>query len=158
MDLLIVFGALASLGVQLRRLPPQNVFAIALLILGMSTGIELLAVNTGVPFTDSLSAKFYQNESFGHVAWPVPLLWVILILLNRNVAKSILARRRAARFYGTEMLLLASILTASCYNLILTPSRDAFLSTNFAGVFFSSAALLLCLTPWLIEKKPHPEP
>jgi uncharacterized membrane protein len=97
--LLIAAGStLASLSGQV---PAQNA-VLAAVVLGCAGGAaHLLGALTGVPF----GPYAYHPENIGQMLfyslpWTVPLIWVVVVLNSRGVARLILRRYRGKPVYG----------------------------------------------------------
>src|SRR5947209_5694817 len=146
MEFILIFAAIFSVAILLRRLPLQNVIALALLIAVISGAGEILATLAGFP-----SVLFsHDAKLFGIVPWPMPLLWMVLILNARALAKKILQRWRAGKKNGFELLIVASLLAAALFS-----ATEMFFSGKwnwkiFASQFSIAALLLIWATPWLI--------
>ena len=153
MGAIILLATLVTLIGQSRRLPLQNIIAITILILGLTTAIELFAAKTGLPYGTNISVVFHGVKTIGGMTWPVPLVWLVLLLNARSVAKQII-RRRVSKYYGTGILLVASVLTTAGYFGILALARGVWFWNDLVGIFLTSAGIFICLTPWLIKKRP----
>src|SRR5205823_10968968 len=93
--------AATSLTGLARRLPEQNVFMAAALIVAISFAIAGLAEKTGVPFgpriyTDALGARILG------VPWPIPLVWLVVIVNGRGVARLIMRPWRKTTYRSEE--------------------------------------------------------
>src|SRR5437899_7727823 len=104
----LLAAATSLLGLA-RRLPEQNVFMAAMLIAAISFTIAIVAEKTRVPFgprgyTDALGGKI------SGVPWPMPLLWLVVIVNSRGVARLILRPWRKTTYYGFWVIGLASLL------------------------------------------------
>jgi uncharacterized membrane protein len=169
----LLAAATSLLGLA-RRLPEQNLFVAATLITAISFTIEIVAVKTRVPFgprgyTDALGGKIFG------VPWPMPLLWLVVIVNGRGVARLILRPWRKTTYYGFWVIGLAGLL-AVFFDAGLEPfaSRakhywfwersDNVLSwhsapwVNFLGWFVTALGILGFTTPWLINKQPVKQP
>ena len=155
MEWCILIAALVTLGIQSRRQPLQNVVTIAFLLLTISFAVEWFSSKTGLPIVRGLSHDIPAANHIAGISRIVPFVWLILLLNFRWIIKWVWKKRRAQRFYGTEILLITSGLVALCYGLLpLTFGRPMVLR-NLPGAFLTSIILLLAVTPWLIEKKPQ---
>jgi uncharacterized membrane protein len=172
-ELLLAVGTtLLGLG---RRLPFQNVLMAAALIGSISAGILLVATVSGVPFgpivyTDALGEKLFQV-----LPWPMPLIWVVILINARGVARLIMRPWRKTPVYGFWVIGLAGVL-ALFFDLglepvaifqrrwwVWQPTRAVFFWhtapwVNFLGWFVVAVAILLFTTPWLINKMPVRRP
>ncbi|HEY2952013.1 MAG TPA: carotenoid biosynthesis protein [Verrucomicrobiae bacterium] len=174
-DSVLVLMATASTLLRLvRRLPLQNVLMAALVIAFISAGAVWIGAISGWPFgsfgfTERLGAKL-----FGTVPWPIPLLWIVIILNARAVAELILKPWRRAELYGYAVLGVACLL-AVLLDLGLEPfavqvkafwiwnSTPSTLPwhtapwVNFLGWIVISLMGLVLSVPWLINKRPVQE-
>lgn len=143
----LVFAGV-SLALHARRLPPQNLFAVALLIFGSATAAEWCARVLGFPFTPLL-----WEENF----WCLPMVWIGVILTSRKIAQLFFDSRRGTGNYGFWILGGTILFVA-----VLWVSLEAILSeirvTNLIGRLLTSLAILLLIFPWLIEKRPRRHP
>ena len=160
--------SLVSLG---RRLPPQNVFACGAVLFAIVSMAHIVGAKTGMPF-----GKFEGTEQLGPrllklMVWPVPFLWLAVLLSCRGIAKLVLRPYRRNKRYGWLLILIASVL-ALCTALAVEPF--AVLSrgwwrweldpknfalwgvpwTDYAGWWAISWLALAFATPWLIQKRP----
>src|SRR5438477_4598183 len=108
-DLFWLLAAATSLLGLARRLPGQNVLMATTLIAAISFIIAVVAEKTRVPFgprayTDALGGKILG------VPWPLPLLWLVVIVNARGVARLILRPWRKTTYYGFWVIGLASLL------------------------------------------------
>jgi len=90
-DAIVVVLAVASTLVSLAgQLPAQNV-ALAAAIVGIMGGaIHVLGAFTGIPFGPITYAPQSGLRLLGTAPWFMPLLWIIIILNARGVARLIL--------------------------------------------------------------------
>jgi len=169
-----LLAATTSLLGLARRLPVQNAFVAATLIAAISFTIAMVAEKTRVPFgprgyTDALGGKILG------VPWPMPLLWLVVIVNSRGVARLILRPWRKTTYYGFRVIGLACLL-AVVFDAGLEPFATRarhywFWKThinelgwysapwmNFLGWFVTTLAILGFTTPWLINKQPVKQP
>lgn len=98
--LLVITLTLATLTNLSRQLPGQNVL-LAATIVGVIGGIAHgVGAATAIPFgpftyLDSCGPKFFNT-----LAWPIPALWIIIVLNSRGVARLILRPWRKLKNYG----------------------------------------------------------
>jgi uncharacterized membrane protein len=167
-------AAITSLLALGRRLPTQNVLMSAALIASISGGILLVATASGVPFGPLLYSDALGEKIFQTLPWPVPLLWVVIIVNARGVARLAMRPWRKTNFYGFWVIGLACLL-AMIFDLGLEPfavfvkgwwgwqlTRSARWYTapwvNWLGWFITALAVLAFTTPWLINKQPVKRP
>jgi uncharacterized membrane protein len=169
-----LLAAVTSLLGLARRLPEQNLFAAAALVAAISFTIGVVAEKTRVPFgprvyTDALGGKILG------VPWPMPLIWLVVIVNGRGVARLILRPWRKTTYYGFWVIGLAGLL-AVLFDAGLEPFATRarhywFWEThvnvpgwysapwvNFLGWFVSALGILGFTTPWLINKQPVKQP
>jgi uncharacterized membrane protein len=173
--LLPVLAAATSLLALGRRLPFQNVLVAATVIVGLSTAIVAVGALSGVPFGPVVYSDDFAERLFGVVPWPMPLLWVALVINGRGVARLIMRPWRKTNFYGYWVIGLACLL-AVVFDLGLEPfavqmkgwwiwlSGKSVLSwhtapwVNCLGWFITAMAILALSIPWLINKQPVKQP
>jgi uncharacterized membrane protein len=173
--LLPVLAAATSFLALGRRLPLQNVLMAAAVIGGLSGGIVAVGVLSGVPFGPIVFSDAFAERLFAVVPWPIPLLWVALIINGRGVARLIMRPWRKTNFYGYWVIVLACLLVV-LFDLGLEPfavhvqgwwiwlaSKSA-LSwhtapwVNSLGWFITGMVILALSIPWLINKQPIKQP
>jgi len=98
--LLIVTLTLATLTQLARQLPAQNVLLAAAIIGTVGGTAHGLGALTAIPFgpfayMDRIGPVFYHL-----FAWPIPFLWIIVVLNSRGVARLILRPWRKLKRYG----------------------------------------------------------
>jgi len=170
--LLLTFAA--TLLAQARSLPAQNVAMIAALIMLISGVIQTIGVKTGVPFGRYFYTESMGPELFHLLPWPVPLLWVVIVLNSRGVTRLILRPWRTIPNYGYWSIGLTCFLAV-----LFDASLEPFASranhfwiwqtprnvpawygapwVNFASWGAATLLILGITTPWLINKKPAGE-
>jgi uncharacterized membrane protein len=98
--LLIVTLTLATLTNLMRQLPGQNVL-LAATIIGVVGGIAHgVGAITAIPFGPFAYVDGSGPKLFNTLAWPIPALWIILVLNSRGVARLVLRPWRKLRNYG----------------------------------------------------------
>lgn len=172
----LVLAATASTLISLsRRLPGQNVFLAATIIAVIGGFVQVLGTITAVPFGPYLYTQAAGPRLLGLLPWWVPLVWVIVILNSRGVARLILRPWRKARTYGLRLIGLTTVLSLLCdFGLepfaarmkgyvLWSPTRLGFSwygapVTNFAGWTVTALLMLAFVTPALINKSPVKHP
>jgi uncharacterized membrane protein len=172
---IIILACAITLWRMGRNLPAQNVVACAGLCVLMSGAIEIIGTLTGVPF-----GPFFYTENLGPLLfrvlpWPIPLLWFVVLLTSRGVARLILKPWRGTSNHGLWSIALTCLL-AVLFDAALEPcgarvnrwwvwtlsrTRPVWYGApwiNFAGWAVSSLFILGLVTPFLINKKPAEEP
>jgi uncharacterized membrane protein len=157
------------------RLPLQNVFSVAALIVCFSLIIEVIGVQTSLPFGSYVHTETVGPRVFGLVAWPAPLIWLVIVLNARGVARLVLRPWRKFHYYGLWVIGLSALLVVTM-NLAAQPFASRVLNlwmwqtpitqsswhhvpwTAFIGEFAVTICILAFATPWLINKQPSRQP
>ncbi len=169
-----LLAAATSLFGLARRLPGQNMLMAATLITAMAFIILVVGEKTRVPFgprayTDALGGKILG------VPWPMPLLWLVVVINSRGVARLILRPWRKTTYYGFWVIGLACMLAV-----LFDAGLEAFATrakhywfwethanapgwysapwVNFLGWFVTALGILAFTTPWLVNKQPVKQP
>jgi uncharacterized membrane protein len=154
-----------------RRVPLQSVIVAALLILAISGIVLAVGVRTGVPFGLFTYTNTAGAQLFDTLPWTMPLLWLVMILNCRGVARLILKPWRKLRVYGFWMMGITSLLAAlfglglepfaTCVNrywIWETPANSPGWYrapwVSFFGRAMTALLILAFATPWLINKRP----
>jgi uncharacterized membrane protein len=163
-----VFSTVLALG---RRLPAQNVLMTVVVVSGLSTGIMTVATLTGVPLGPFTYTGNFGEKLFNVIPWPIPLLWLLVIINGRGVARLVMRPWRKTNFYGFWVIGLACAF-AVILDLSLEPfavyarglwvwqaSKTALSFytapwVNFLGWLIIPLAILSFSIPWLINKQP----
>jgi len=171
----IVVAFVATLWRLARALPWQNVAACAAMIALASSTIEIVGVTTGIPFGPFHYTEKLGQRLLGVLPWPAPMIWVVVLLNARGVARLILRPWRKAVNYGIWSVSLSGLL-AALFDAGLVPvashdwgwwiwptpnSLPSWYGTprlNFALWWFVYSILLTLMTPWLIHKRASLEP
>jgi uncharacterized membrane protein len=169
----LLTAATSLLGLA-RRLPEQNLFMAAVLIATLSFTLALVGEKTRVPFGPRSYTAALGDKIFG-VPWPMPLLWMVIIINSRGVARLIMRPWRKTTYYGLWVIGLACLLAVS-FDAGLEPFATRvrhywFWEThlnipswysapwvNFLGWFVATLGILAFTTPWLINKQPVKQP
>ncbi len=167
----IALAAITVLTCLARRLPWQNVAALGLVIFLTSGMMLAVAVKTGFPLGRLNFSTDFGPRLLGFVAWPMPFLWVAVLLASWQCAKVILRPWRRLKGYGW-VLLGVSVGLAVLQTLALEPlghrvkgwwswtpvERPLSWYGAPPGLLIGTplliAALLLLATPWLLPKRP----
>jgi uncharacterized membrane protein len=174
--LLLLAAAAATLSALCRQLPAQNVVFASFLI-GLCAGaVEALNAIAGVPF----GPLEYHRDNIGNflffpLPWAVPVLWVVLLLNSRGVARLILRSQRHTANYGFRVIGL-TVLLVTIFELSLQPYATQLKYywewkptklpstwytapwTHFLSCGVISLLILMFVTPILINKSPTPRP
>jgi uncharacterized membrane protein len=98
--ILLLLAAASTLSALTRRLPSQNVLLAAAGIALIGGGAHALAAKSGIPFGPLIFGGMDDLLLFKTLPWPVPVLWIIVILNSRGVARLILRPWRKIKIYG----------------------------------------------------------
>jgi len=158
-----------------RRLPLQNVLMAGLLIGGLASVLTAVAAVSGMPIGPIYYTERMGEKVAGVVPWPIPLLWIILIINGRGVARLIMRPWRRTNYYGYWVIGFTCLL-AVVFDLSLEPfavkvnnywlwlGKQSLLRwhtapwVNFLGWFVSALGLIAFTMPWLINKHPVKQP
>jgi len=168
----ILIATASTLAALWRRLPLQNVLLATLGIAVIGGALSALGVKTGLPFGQFLFGSGMGTEIFKTLPWAMPLIWVVVILNSRGVARLILRPWRKTRAYGFRVIGITALLV-----LLFVIALDPFASRvkhfwlwvpttlpvtwqgasliNFFAWTFIALLILLVITPVLIIKKPR---
>lgn len=156
---------------QCRSLPFQNVLVVFIFILVIAGIIQTIGTATSIPFGPYIYADAAGDRVFDVLPWPLPLVWAVVILNCRGVARLLLRPWRKVRTYGFRLIGLTGLLTA-LFALGLDPFatrahrmwvwQESRGGINWFGApwinFFAwgmtTLLILVFTTPWLINKKP----
>lgn len=177
LDCLTLGLAVAATALSLsRQLPAQNV-VLAAFVVGMAgAAAQLLSALAAVPFGPIV----YNAQNTGRflvypLPWSVPLIWIVVLLNSRGVARLMLRSRRRCAYYGFWVIGLAAVLVV-IFEFSLEPyatqvkeywswkptkiHSDWFGTpwVDFVGCAATAALILLFVTPALINKSPNPPP
>ncbi len=173
--LLLLLATAGTLIALVRQLPLQNVLLAAGVIALMGGAVQALGVTTGIPFGPFLFGTDAGPRLFKTLPWAQPLIWVVVILNSRGVARLILRPWRKIRNYGFWLIGMTALLSV-LFDLALDPFAARvkhywlWLPTKFPANwqgaplvnFFSWAAVSLLIlafvTPALINKNPARRP
>lgn len=173
--LLLVSAALCALLSLAQRLPLQNVLTAGLLIFSISGIIVGIATATGVPFGPLVFSDIMGMRFFDAVPWTVPVLWIVIIITGRGVARLMMRPWRRTNYYGFWVMGITASL-AVLFDLGLEPFavsvkhywmwRPNLASlqwhmapwVNFLSWFVTALAIVIFTLPWLINKQPVKRP
>jgi len=169
--LLVVLATAVTLAGLSRRLPGQNVILASLIIAFIASGVQSLGALSGIPFGPYVYD--YHNigrELFYPLPWAVPMMWVVIILNARGVARLILRPWRKIRAYGFWVMGITTVLVV-LFDLgfepfatrvksfwFWTPTKLPFTWSgapliNFFAWAVATLLILAFATPSLIDKK-----
>jgi uncharacterized membrane protein len=172
--LLWTLAAAAALSGLARRLPGQNVLLSAALIAALSFTIAVVADRTAVPYGPRVYSDRLGETILG-VPWPVPLMWIVILVTGRGVARLIMRPWRKTTYYGFWVIGLTGLLA-----LLVDLGLDPFAArvkrfwlwqtspnvlnwysapwVNFLGWLATALGILGFTTPWLMNKQPVKQP
>lgn len=168
--LLVVTLTVSTLMSLARQLPGQNVLLAAAIIAvlgGIAHGVNAL---TAIPFGPLAYGEGCGPKLFGTLAWPLPALWIILVLNSRGVARLIVRPWRKLKNYGFWLIGITTALVilldlglepfatrANSYWLWLPTTFPVTWHqsplTNSLGWLVSTLLILAFATPPLINKQ-----
>ncbi|MEY2407762.1 MAG: hypothetical protein QOF48_432 [Verrucomicrobiota bacterium] len=157
------------------RLPLQNVLMAAISTASLAIGILSIAAVSGSPFGPIVYTDELGERVFNVVPWPLPMLWVVLIINSRGVARLVMRPWRKTNYYGFWVIGIACALitifalgfepfaviaksywvwqaAAGTANWFRTPW------VSFLGWFLTALAITALSIPWLINKHPVKQP
>jgi putative membrane protein len=173
--LLILLATISTLAALARQLPLQNVLPAASVIALMGCAVHTLGAITGIPFGPFIFGVEAGPQFLKTLPWAMPLIWVVVILNSRGVARLILRPWRKIRNYGFWLIGLTAALTM-LFDLAFDPFASRlkhywlWMPTKFPLTwqgaplvnFFSwavvSLLMLMFVTPALINKNPVRRP
>lgn len=118
--ILVITTAFATLTSMTQQLAGQNVM-LAATIIGVVGGIaHAVGAITGIPFGPFAYSNSAGPMFFGKLAWPMPVIWIIVILNARGVARLILKPWRKLKNYGFWVIGVAAALVV-LFDLALEP-------------------------------------
>jgi hypothetical protein len=143
-QLLLMIGAGATFVGLARRLPWQNVLLASCMIAGIACLVTWLRGH--------LPGSSHGPEHL----WTSAMLWIVLIINSRGLARLVLRARRQTKFYGYEVIFLAALLATIFHLGLEWGIGDG--APGWGEAIFSGGTALLCLllaTPILINKRPQ---
>lgn len=167
---LILAATLTTLVSLTRQLPAQNVMLAAAVIAFIGGMIHAIGAATAIPFGPFSYTGSAGPQFFNTLAWPMPLVWIVVILNSRGVARLILRPWRKVRTYGFWLIGITVALTV-LFDLALEPFAAAVKHywlwhptrlpftwvgapvTNFLGWLVTALFTLVFATPALINKR-----
>ena len=118
--LLVITAAFATLTSMARQLAGQNVMLAATIIAVAGGVAHAVGVITGIPFGPFAYLSGAGPMFFNTLAWPMPAVWIIVILNARGVARLILKPWRKLKNYGFWVIGVAAALVV-LFDLALEP-------------------------------------
>ena len=169
--ILLLSATVTSLVALGRRLPLQNVVMTALCIAFISSAIMTVAALTGIPLGPYVYSEDVGEKMFDVLPWTVPLIWIVVVVNGRGVARLMMRPWRKTNYYGFWVIGLTCGM-AVLLDLGLEPFavfvRDYWIWqvpksvphwytapwVNFLGWFVVTLSILAFSIPWLINKQP----
>jgi putative membrane protein len=175
--LCIVLAAASTLAAMWRRLPLQNVLpaALGIAVIGggfSAFGASSLGAKTGLPFGPFIYGSALGPKIFNLLPWAMPLVWVVIILNSRGVARMILRPWRKTKSYGYKVIGLTGLLVVA-FDVALEPfafrirhywnwmptsfplTWQCATPINFMAWWLIAVLILLFISPLLIVKRPR---
>lgn len=118
--LLVITTGFATLTSMSRQLAGQNVMLAATIVGVVGGAAHAVGVITGIPFGPFAYSNSAGPMFFGTLAWPMPVIWIIVILNARGVARLILKPWRKLKNYGFWIIGVAAALVV-LFDLALEP-------------------------------------
>lgn len=118
--LLILSLTIATLTSLARQLPGPKVLLGASIVAILGAGAHAIGVTAAIPFGPFVYTDLVGPRLFGTVAWPIPLVWIIVILNARGVTRLGLKPWRKTKTYGFWVIGVATLLVV-LFNLGMDP-------------------------------------
>ncbi len=171
--LLIVF--LATIVSEARGLPLQNVLFAASLIAVITGIVEAIGAASGIPFGSRVFLDDFGSQIFETLPLAWPILWIVLLLNSRGVARLVLRPWRKSKSYGFRVIGLTCLLVVALdlgFEPFANRANRFWVWTmkknivswfdapwvNFFSVGVTALLVLAFVTPWLINKQPSKRP
>jgi hypothetical protein len=167
--LLAVLAIALTFSYSIMELPIANVLWASLLIGILGGMVQAVELRSG-GFSLHKFVYFRQdgNAPFPRLAWVAPLIWIVVLLNARGIARLMVRRLRHEPNYGLWVMGITIILSA-----MWQESFDFFVANVTGGLFYpywynlpamrffawaaTSLLTLLLVTPILIDKTPQPK-
>jgi uncharacterized membrane protein len=108
---LLLLATASTLAALTRQLPGQNVLLAAFIIALVGGITHTVGAKSGIPFGPFIFGADIGWKIFGTLPWTMPLLWVVVVLNSRGVARLILRPWRKMRTYGFWLIGLTALFT-----------------------------------------------
>jgi uncharacterized membrane protein len=109
--LLLLLATFSTLVALTRQLPAQNVFLATFIIALIGSTAHTVGVLSGIPFGPFMFGLEIGDKLFKTLPWATPLLWVVVVLNSRGVARLVLRPWRKMRTYGFWLIGLTALFT-----------------------------------------------
>lgn len=167
---LLLLATVSTLVALARQLPTQNVWLAAIIIALVGGLAHIFGAMSGIPFGPFMFGAEAGLKLFGTLPWLMPLLWVVVVLNSRGVARLVLRPWRKMRTYGFWLIGLTALFTMlfDCalqpfaahlkHYWIWTTGGFSLMPhgaplTNSVGWFIVTLLILAFVTPTLINKQ-----
>ena len=168
----ILFATAGTLVSLWRQLPLQNIVLAAFAIAIIGGGLSALGARTALPFGPFIYGSQMGPQMFKTLPWAVPLVWVVIVLNSRGVARLILRPWRKNKNYGFRAIALTGVLVL-LFDVTLEPfatlvkhywrwaptaipvTWQGTALVNFLSWGFAAVLILFFVMPVLISKKPR---
>lgn len=168
----IVIAAAGTLAALWRRLPMQNVLLAAFGVAAIGGGFSALGARTDLPFGPFVFTPGIGPLMLKTLPWAMPLVWVVVVLNSRGVARLILRPWRKTRAHGFRIIGMTGLLVL-LFDVAFEPFAARvkhfwlWLPTawpltwqgaslmNFLAWALITVLILLFVTPAMIVKRPR---
>ncbi len=156
-----------------RRLPAQNVVAIAGIGGGIAVAIEALNGTTQIPFGQRTLSEQYGPVAFG-VGWFQPFLWLATAMACRGAARLAVRPWRKLQYYGIWVMAVATLLAlalalaheaagggAGWWRRENRPGTWTWYECPWASMLgwaLTTLVIYAFTTPWFLNKQPVKQP
>jgi hypothetical protein len=156
-----------------RRLPSQNIVAIACVGGGIALVIESLNAATQIPFGQRTLSERYGPVLFG-VGWFQPFLWLAMAMACRGVARLAVRPWRKLQYYGIWVMAVATLLAlvlalvheaagggAGWWRRENRPGTWTWYECPWASMLgwaLTTLVIYAFTTPWFLNKQPVKQP
>jgi uncharacterized membrane protein len=118
--ILLLLAAAGTLSALARQLPFQNVLLAASGVALIGGGAHALAAKSGIPFGPLNFGGLNDLLLFKTLPWPMPLVWIVVVLNSRGVGRLILRPWRKTKTYGFWLIGVTGAL-ATLFSFALDP-------------------------------------
>jgi len=167
---LLLIATIGTLAALTRQLPVQNVLLAAGIIAFIGGLAHTIGVKSGIPFGQFMFGSEIGRKIFNTLPWAMPLLWIVIVLNSRGVARLVLRPWRKIRTYGFWLIGLTALFTM-LFDCALepfaahmkhywiwtmagySPTPHGAPISNSVGWFIVTVLMLAFATPALINKQ-----
>lgn len=108
--LLVIVTTIATLASLARALPGHKVLIAATIIAVLGGSAHAIGVASAIPFGPFVYTDAAGPRLFNTVAWPMPFVWIVIVLNARGVARLGLKPWRKTKTYGFWVIGIATLL------------------------------------------------